>query len=57
MAVQVSFEDDVILNQLNEYEVLQLLLGECRDRLTSYAGMCIKLPVHVWFFFFWEYGI
>ena len=56
MAVQVSFEDDVILNQLNEYEVLQLLLGECRDRLTSYAGMCIKLPVHVWFFF-WEYGI
>ncbi|CAL8465053.1 g4588 [Coccomyxa elongata] len=38
LLAKVSFEEDVILNQLNEYEVLQLLLGECRDRLTSYAG-------------------
>ena len=41
--MQVSFEQDIILNPVNEYEVLQLLLGECRDRLTSYAGTCTFL--------------
>ena len=35
---QVSFEQDVILNPANEYEVLQLLLNECRERLAAYAG-------------------
>ena len=36
--LQVSLEEDVVLSQANEYEILQLLLGECRDRLTSYEG-------------------
>jgi len=36
--LQVTFEQDVILSQANEYEVLQLLLGECKTRLGSYAG-------------------
>ncbi len=35
---QVSFEADVVLSPANEYEVLQLLLGECRERLAAYAG-------------------
>ena len=34
----VTFTEDVILSQANEYEVLQLLLGECRERLGAYAG-------------------
>ena len=37
-AVQVTFEQDVILSPANEYEVLQLLLGECKTRLGSYEG-------------------
>jgi hypothetical protein len=28
----------VVLSPANEYEVLQLLLGECRERLAAYAG-------------------
>ena len=36
--LQVTFEQDVILSQANEYEVLQLLLGECKTRLGGYAG-------------------
>jgi protein-histidine N-methyltransferase len=35
-AAQVSFEDDVVLSQMNEYEVLQLLMGDCRERLAAY---------------------
>lgn len=27
-----------MLSAANEYEVLQLLLGECRERLAAYAG-------------------
>ncbi len=34
----MSFETDVVLSPANEYEVLQLLLGECRERLAAYAG-------------------
>ena len=34
----VSFEVDNPVSAANEYEVLQLLLGECRDRLAGYAG-------------------
>jgi histone-lysine N-methyltransferase SETD3 len=34
--LQVSFEQDVELSQINEYEVLQLLMGDCRDRLQTY---------------------
>jgi hypothetical protein len=37
-ALQVSFEQDIIISQANEYEVLQLLLGECRERLMAYEG-------------------
>ena len=36
--VQVTFDKDIILSQANEYEVLQLLLGECKTRLGNYAG-------------------
>eukprot|EP00879_Flechtneria_rotunda_P029487 GHRR01031896.1.p1 GENE.GHRR01031896.1~~GHRR01031896.1.p1 ORF type:complete len:158 (+),score=60.88 GHRR01031896.1:142-615(+) len=34
--LQVTFEQDVIISQLNEYEVLQLLMGECRELLARY---------------------
>eukprot|EP00210_Caulerpa_lentillifera_P001731 g1662.t1 len=33
---QVSFSSDQEISQLNEYEVLQLVLGECRVRLSQY---------------------
>ena len=39
---QVTFDKDVILSQANEYEVLQLLLGECKSRLGGYAGACLN---------------
>jgi histone-lysine N-methyltransferase SETD3 len=32
----VNFEQDVIINQMNEYEVLQLLMGDCREGLAAY---------------------
>ena len=35
---KVSFEQDVVLSQMNEYEVLQLLMGDCRERLAMYAS-------------------
>jgi histone-lysine N-methyltransferase SETD3 len=34
--LKVSFEQDIIISQMNEYEVLQLLMGECRERLAAY---------------------
>ena len=34
----MTFDKDVILSPANEYEVLQLLLGECKTRLGGYAG-------------------
>ncbi|GAX73871.1 hypothetical protein CEUSTIGMA_g1321.t1 [Chlamydomonas eustigma] len=33
---KVSFEQDIQLSQMNEYEVLQLLMGDCRERLACY---------------------
>ena len=33
----MSFEDDVVLSQMNEYEVLQLLMGDCRERIAAYS--------------------
>ncbi len=36
--LQVSFEEDIIISPPNEYEVLQLLLADCRDRFTAYGG-------------------
>lgn len=32
----MSFDQDVVLSQMNEYEVLQLLMGDCRERLSAY---------------------
>lgn len=34
--LQVSFEADVELSQMNEYEILQILMGDCRERLAAY---------------------
>lgn len=34
----VTFDSDVVISQLNEYEVLQLLLGECKERLGAYGS-------------------
>ena len=36
--LQVNFEEDSVVSQANEYEVLQLLLADMRDRLTAYPG-------------------
>lgn len=33
---KVSFDSDVVVSQMNEYEVLQLLMGECREKLAAY---------------------
>ena len=35
-ALQVSFDKDVELTQMNEYEILQILMGDCRERLAAY---------------------
>ncbi|GBF87903.1 histone-lysine N-methyltransferase [Raphidocelis subcapitata] len=35
---KVSFDSDMVVSQMNEYEVLQLLMGECRERLAEYKG-------------------
>jgi hypothetical protein len=42
----VSFEEDIIISPANEYEVLQLLLAECRDRFSAYGGQCTVLLPH-----------
>lgn len=34
---KISFQEDVVLSQMNEYEVLQLLMGDCRERLALYS--------------------
>jgi len=34
--MRVSFEDDNIISQLNEYETLQILMGDCRDILSGF---------------------
>jgi hypothetical protein len=36
--MQVSFDRDVVISQNNEYEILQLMMGDCRDRLSNYPG-------------------
>jgi len=33
---RVSFTEDMVISDANEYEVLMLLLGECRDRLGAF---------------------
>ncbi|GFR43931.1 hypothetical protein Agub_g5069, partial [Astrephomene gubernaculifera] len=38
LLAKVTFEKDVELSQMNEYEVLQLLMGDCRERLASYGS-------------------
>lgn len=42
--VQVSFERDVIISQNNEYEILQLMMSDCRERLSQYPG---ELEQHI----------
>lgn len=34
--LQVNFEQDAVISQMNEYEVLQLLMGDCRESLAAY---------------------
>lgn len=35
---KVAFERDSMLTEANEYEVLMLLMGECREKLAAYTG-------------------
>jgi histone-lysine N-methyltransferase SETD3 len=35
---KIVFEKDIMLDQANEYEVLMILMGECRTRLGNYDG-------------------
>ncbi|KAI8470254.1 MAG: rubisco small subunit N-methyltransferase [Monoraphidium minutum] len=35
---KVSFESDSVISQMNEYEVLQLLMGDCREKLAEYSS-------------------
>ena len=48
----MSFDQDVIISQMNEYEVLQLLMGDCRERLAAYGPtleeMAKSLQVRRW---------
>ncbi|GLC74385.1 hypothetical protein PLESTF_001507400 [Pleodorina starrii] len=37
LLAKVSFETDVELSQMNEYEILQILMGDCRERLAAYT--------------------
>ena len=39
MSLQANLDKDVIVSPANEYEVLQLLLSDCRDRLTNFNSM------------------
>jgi len=34
----VSFEVDKVVTEMNEYETLMLMMGECRERLAAYEG-------------------
>mmetsp|Transcript_4662 Transcript_4662/g.11038 ORF Transcript_4662/g.11038 Transcript_4662/m.11038 type:complete len:518 (-) Transcript_4662:222-1775(-) len=36
LLAKVNFEKDIILSDLNEYEILQILMGDCRERLQAY---------------------
>ena len=36
--LQANLDKDVIVSPANEYEVLQLLLSDCRDRLSAFNG-------------------
>ena len=44
---QVNMDKDVVVSPMNEYEVLQLLLAECRDRLTAYGSESTSLQTHI----------
>ncbi|PRW58899.1 rubisco small subunit N-methyltransferase [Chlorella sorokiniana] len=35
---KINFEQDTIISQENEYEILQLMMGDLRDRLHAYAS-------------------
>lgn len=36
LLAKVSFDKDIVVSQMNEYEVLQILMGDCRERLAAY---------------------
>ncbi|KAG2498938.1 hypothetical protein HYH03_003128 [Edaphochlamys debaryana] len=36
LMAKISFEKDIELSQMNEYEILQILMGDCRERLAVY---------------------
>lgn len=38
LSLQVRFDQDLIISELNEYEILQLLMGDCREKLSAYEG-------------------
>ena len=42
---KISFEKDVVVSTMNEYEVLQILLGDCKERLNQYADSTIESDV------------
>ena len=42
----MSFDRDVIISPANEYEVLQLLMGDCRDLLSAYEGAHDESVLH-----------
>lgn len=49
IVMQVNFEEDTVVSQPNEYEVLQLLMADMRDRLTAYPGVqhTITSPLNI----------
>jgi protein-histidine N-methyltransferase len=42
---KITFEGDSIVSQMNEYEVLQLVMGEMRDRLSEYIDNQVSLAL------------
>lgn len=36
--MKLRFDRDTVISQMNEYETLQLMMGDCRERLAGYEG-------------------
>ena len=41
---KVSFDKDVIISPENEYEVLQLVMADLRERLQGYLNNAVRAP-------------
>ena len=39
--LQIDFEQDNIVSQENEYEILQLMMGDLRDKWVPGGGWCL----------------